>query len=83
MLSTSTKLSVRIHLFLIGHPNLAINSDPNYDPGFSKMVNKTVYSVSPKYSYVPMGTGGNTENSFVIHKFWIFKVAMPIADAMY
>ncbi|WP_268912782.1 hypothetical protein [Lentilactobacillus sp. SPB1-3] len=81
MLSTSSKMAVRLDLLLWGNPIYAIESNPYNDKDAAELFPHKkgimVYSVSPKYSIDPFYSTGDPLYTFIIHKYWIFKVAEP------
>jgi len=85
ILSTSSKMAVRTRILVSGNPVYAIKSDPSYDRDGSETYsaeNKThgtIYTTSLKYAIYPDSAGGNPVDNYNIHKYWIFKIAEPVA----
>lgn len=85
ILSTSSKMAVKMTMLVSGSPVCAVKSNPSYDRDGSETYsdeNKThgtIYTTSFKYSIYPDSAGGNPIDNYNIHKYWIFKIAEPVA----
>lgn len=84
ILSTSSKMAVRITMLVSGSPVYAVKSNPQYDRGGSetysyesKSPHSTIYTTDLKYAIYPADAGGNPSCEYLIHKYWIFKIAEP------
>lgn len=73
LLSISPENTVRMTIFLSGHPSYAINCNPIHDPGLSTAMDANIYTIQDKYGYNRFGMKHVV--LFEVHTLLIFHTA--------
>lgn len=73
LLSISPANTVRMTMFLSGHPSYAIKCNPVHDTGLSKAMDANIYTIQDKYAYNRLGMKHVV--LFEVHTILIFHTA--------